>query len=341
MKKAKFLSVLLAALLVVGLLVGCTTQPPGAASVPDTDVPAAEPAAPADEPADEPAGDTPLKIGATLQDLGNVYFIDIAAGMEEQAEALGWDLTIADGKSDAQTQINSIENFITEGMDAIIIAPYDSEALVPYVANAKDAGIPVVCVTQPVEGWDAWLGLPELEYGLAGGTLAANWIKANFAEDEEVEVGIISYPEMESIIDRGEGLKQAITDACPNAKIVNEQSAATPERGEEATSAMLQANPNIKVIACINDSGALGALNAVQAAGKATDDFCIVGLDATEEAIAKIKEGTVLRATVDIAPVQTGRDTIDLVGKVVKEGPVTEPQIIGMIPVDESNIGDY
>jgi ABC-type sugar transport system substrate-binding protein len=282
-----------------------------------------------------------IRVGATLQDLGNVYFIDIAKGLEDQAKKLGWQLTIADGKSDAQTQINSIENFITDGVNAIIIAPYDSAALVPYVARAKEKGIRVICVTQSVNGYDAWLGLPEKEYGLAGGTLAGQWIVDHFPKDAPVEVGIISYPEMETIIDRGEGLKEGILKLAPNAKIVNEQSAATPERGEQATSAMLQANPNIKVIACINDSGALGALNAVQAARKATDDFCIVGLDATEEAIARIKEGTVLRATVDIAPVQTGRDTIDLVAKVLKDGPIPQPQIIGMVPVDASNISKY
>jgi ABC-type sugar transport system substrate-binding protein len=286
-------------------------------------------------------GEKTIRAGATLQDLGNVYFVDIAKGLEEQAKKLGWQLTIADGRSDAQTQINSIENFITEGVDAIIIAPYDSAALVPYVARAKQKGIRVICVTQAVDGYEAWLGIQEREYGLAGGTLAGQWIIDHFPKDQAVEVGIISYPEMETIIDRGEGLKEAILKMAPNAKIVNEQSAATPERGEQVTAAMLQANPNIKVIACINDSGALGALNAVQAAGKATDDFCIVGLDATEEAIARIKEGTVLRATVDIAPVQTGRDTIDLVAKVLQSGPVPGIQLVKMIPVTSANIGNY
>jgi ABC-type sugar transport system substrate-binding protein len=281
------------------------------------------------------------RVGATLQDLGNVYFIDIAKGMEEQAKNLGWQLTIADGRSDAQAQINSIENFITEGVDAIVIAPYDSAALVPYVARAKQRGIRVICVTQAVEGYEGWLGTQEREYGLAGGTLAGQWIVDHFPGSQTVEVGIISYPEMETIIDRGEGLKEAILKLAPNAKIVNEQSAATPERGEQVTAAMLQANPNIKVIACINDSGALGALNAVQAAGKATDDFCIVGLDATEEAIAKIREGTALRATVDIAPVQTGKDTIDLTAQVLRSGPVSGIQVVKMIPVTTANIGNY
>jgi ABC-type sugar transport system substrate-binding protein len=286
-------------------------------------------------------GDSAIRVGATLQDLGNVYFVDIAKGLEEQAKKLGWRLTIADGRSDAQTQINSIENFITEGVNAIIIAPYDSTALAPYVARAKQKGIRVICVTQPVDGYDAWIGTREKEYGLAGGTLAGQWIIDHFPKSQTVEVGIISYPEMETIIDRGMGLKEAILKMAPNAKIVNEQSAATPERGEQVTAAMLQANPNIKVIACINDSSALGALNAVQAAGKATDDFCIVGLDATEEALARIKEGTVLRATVDIAPVQTGRDTIDLAAKVLQSGPVSGIQLVNMIPVTKANIGNY
>jgi len=282
-----------------------------------------------------------IKIGATLQDLGNVFFVDVANGMESRAKELGWELTIADGKSDAQTQINSIENFIVEGVTAIIIAPYDAAALEPYVQKAQEKGIPVIIVTQEVKGYDAWLGVEERLYGLAGGTIAGQWIKDHFPADDAVEVGIISYPEMEAIIDRGEGLKEGILAVAPNATIVNEQSAATPERGEQVTAAMLQANPDIKVIACINDSGALGALNAVQAAGKATDDFCIVGLDATEEAIARIKEGTVLRATVDIAPVQIGKDTVDLVGKVLESGPIPEMQPIDMVPVTSANIGDY
>ena len=282
-----------------------------------------------------------VRVGATLQDLGNVYFVDLAKGIEEQARRLGWQLTIADGRSDAQTQINSIENFISERVDAIIIAPYDSAALVPYVARAQQRGIKVICVTQPVDGYDAWLGLNEKEFGLAGGTIAGQWIVDNFSRDQAVEVGIISYPEMETIIDRGEGLKEGILKLAPNARIVNEQSAATPERGEVVTAAMLQANPNIKVIACINDSGALGALNAVQAAGKATPDFCIVGLDATEEAIDKIKQRTVYRGTVDIAPIQTGRDTIDLVARVLQSGSVRQPQLMKMIPVTTANISNY
>jgi ribose transport system substrate-binding protein len=282
-----------------------------------------------------------IRVGATLQDLGNVYFVDLAKGIEEQGRALGWRMTIADGRSDAQTQINQIENFISDGVNAIIIAPYDSAALVPYVARAQQRGIRVIVVTQPVQGADAFLGIDEWEYGFAGGTIAGQWIVDNFPRDQRVEVGVIAYPEMVDIIRRAEGLKDGVKKLAPNAVIVNEQSAATPERGEFVTAAMLQANPNIKVIVAINDSGALGALNAVQAAGKATPDFCIVGLDATEEAIDKIKQNTVYRGTVDIAPVQTGKDTVDLVARVLQSGPVSETLLMKMIPVTRANINNY
>lgn len=341
-KRTKLTAIVLLVVFSLMLVVGCTTNTPGSTTAAPTTAGNADTETEGNSGNEETEPvEKKLKIGATLQDLGNVYFVDLAKGLEDRANELGWDLTIADGKSDAQAQINSIENFIADSVDAIIIAPYDSAALVPYVAKAQEKGIRVICVTQSVDGYDAWLGLEELAFGLAGGTIAGNWIKDNFDANETVEVGIISYPEMESIIDRGEGLKQGILAIAPNAEIVNEQSAATPEKGEQVTSAMLQANPNIKVIACINDSGALGALNAVQAAGKDSDDFCIVGLDATEEAIAKIKEDTIYRGTVDIAPIQTGRDTIDLVGKVISDGPIPELQKIGMIPVTKENISDY
>jgi len=71
-------------------------------------------------------------------------------------------------------------------------------------------------VTQPVDGYDGWIGIAEREYGLAGGRLAGQWILEHFGVDAEVEVGIIAYPEMETIIDRGEGLKEAILALAPN-----------------------------------------------------------------------------------------------------------------------------
>ena len=86
-----------------------------------------------------------------------------------------------------------------------------------------------------------------------------------------VEVGIIDYPELPQIIDRAKGIEQGIKEFYPDAQFVARASAPDPEKGMKAAETIMQAHPNIKVIACINDGGCLGAAEAVKAMGKATD----------------------------------------------------------------------
>ena len=337
MKKNRLISVL-AMLIIVAVVAGCSpAQAP----------PPAAPQAPADQtpevtatPEAQPEADS-IHIGVTLQDMANTFFVDLASGMEARARELGWEITIVDATADAATQIGQIETFIVMGVDAIVIAPIDQAALIPFVARAQEAGIRVITCTQDVEGSDALFGINEFDYGFMGGSIAGRKIVEIFGADSDVEVGIIDFPEIEALIDRADGLIAGIHHYAPNAQVVNQQSAASVERGDEVGSAFMIANPDMRVIAAINDSGALGAMNAVMAAGMATDDFIIVGLDATAEALSAIRAGGIFRGTVDIAPVQAGRDTMDLVNRVLQEGPVAEMGLFQMIPVDSSNIEDY
>ena len=104
---------------------------------------------------------------------------------------------------------------------------------------------------------------------------------------------------------------------------------------------ILQANPDVDVLVCVNDAGALGGYEAVMAAGKESDTFYIGGLDATQEALDKIKEGTIYRATVDIQPYETGKLFVDTALEVLSNGPIEDTIVIPMKVVDESNIADY
>lgn len=280
-----------------------------------------------------------LKFGCTVQDLANPYFVVLVDGMKKKCEEIGADITVVDGKSDAATQVSAVENFIAQKVDAIIIAPIDPIAMEPLVEKAHEAGIPVINPTQRIKGVDANINLIDREYGFEGGKIAGQWIKDKLGG--EAEVAILGHPVMEALVERAKGIKEGILSVAPNAKIVAEQTANTPETGMKAAETILQAHPNVKVIAAINDAGALGAMEAVKAAGKATEDFCIVGLDATPEAIEKIKEGSIFRGTVDIDPFGTGKQTIDVCLKVIEEGPIKEMVKIKMIPVTEENVDQY
>jgi ABC-type sugar transport system substrate-binding protein len=97
----------------------------------------------------------------------------------------------------------------------------------------------------------------------------------------------------------------------------------------------------IKVICGINDGGALGAFEAVKAAGKASNDFFIGGIDATNDAIAKIKEGGIYRATVDQNPAGMGEKCVELAVKAVKGEKFTKDYAVKLVPVNASNVKDY
>ncbi|MFC4596737.1 sugar ABC transporter substrate-binding protein [Cohnella hongkongensis] len=280
-----------------------------------------------------------LRIGFTVANLANTYFVDLSEGVKARAKELGYDVTVHDGKGDAVQQVNAIENFITQKLDVIVISPVDDKALEPVVKKAKEAGITVISSNQNVAGSDAFLTVPEYEYGMAIGEEAGKWIADKLGGT--AEVAIIDYPELKVIIERANGIKDGILKHAPDAKIVANQSANTVEKGMRAMETILQAHPNVKVVAAVNDAGALGVYEVVKAAKKDTPDFFIGGLDATQEALKKIKEDGIYRATIDIAPVGMGRQIVDTAVKVIADGPIAEPIAVNMIPVTLSNVDEF
>lgn len=158
------------------------------------------------------------------------------------------------------------------------------------------------------------------------GKAAGKWIADKLGG--EAEVAVLNYPRIPQIINREKGITEGIAEHAPNAKIVATASAATPEEGMKAMETILQAHPNVKEVAAINDSGALGAFQAIKAAGKDGDDVFVGGIDATPEALDNIKQNTIYRATVDIQPFENGKIDLDFMLQLLngeQVAPVFEP----------------
>lgn len=280
-----------------------------------------------------------LKIAYTCQDLTNTYFVEVAKGVQDRCDELGIEVNIHDGKGDIANQVTAFENFVSEGIEGIIVSPIDQTALEPSVEMAKEAGINVISGNQLVEGSEAFVTPPEYEYGFTIGKRAGEWIRDEL--DGKAKVAIFDYPELESIIDRGNGIEEGILSVAPEAEIVARQSANSTEKGMTNMENILQANPDVEVVVCVNDAGALGAYEAMMAAGKESDRVFIGGLDAIDEALNKINEGGIYRATVDIQPYETGKLFVDTLLDVMENGPIEETIAIPMKVVDASNISDY
>jgi ribose transport system substrate-binding protein len=282
-----------------------------------------------------------LKVGFTVQDLTIPYFISLIRGINDHAKEYGIEVRVHDGKSDATSQVTAIENFTTEGVDAIVICPIDPKAPEGAVKGAHAAKIPVISWSEFVNGSDAFLTLKQHEYGFTAGKIAGDWIKKNLAKESDAKVMFVYVPEVAALAERGQGLKDGLKSVAPNATIIAEQAGNTPEAGMKAVETVLTKHRDMNVIVCCNDAVALGAYEAMAAAGRKAGDVCIVGLDATDEAIKKIKGNTMLVGTVDIGAYDQGVKFLKLVRKVVEEGPQKDPEYVDFVPVTKENINKY
>jgi len=258
------------------------------------------------------------KIGLSLWGYDNQYWVELRDGVQKRCEELGFELVVADPNNVVSQQVADVENFITMGVDAIILAAIDPQSVEGVAQEAMDAGIKVIAQSIEIEQCDVYASADEYGMGYVVGTGAGQWIADNYGEDAEIECAVLNYDSNSSCIPRGNGLAEGIQAIAPNAKIVARQDASTTADGQSVTDSLLQANPNLQVIVCQNDSIALGALSAVQAAGKDTEDFYIGGLDNTSEARDAIADGTALRATLDNIPYDNGVQDVDLCAKLLE-----------------------
>ena len=309
-----------AAALIVGLLVGaCSRQ--------------------GDAP-NESGTEERLRLAYSVQDMSNPYFAAVTNGARDRARELDIELEVHDAMADGERQAEALRAFIAEGVDAVICSPIDVQACIPIVDHARAAGIPFINPNQEVPGNDANINLNDYQYGYTGGLIAGAWIRDQIGGS--AQVGILGFPDIDAIRERADGIAAGILSVAPEADIVGRAAAITPQGGVEAAMALLAAHPEIKVIAAINDAGALGALTVLREYAEDPSQYGVVGLDATAEAIAAMREpGSIFRGTVDIDPYGTGILIVDTAIRVLSSGPIAETIRIPMVPVTQRNVHMY
>lgn len=280
-----------------------------------------------------------LRIGYITMDLGNPYFVKLIDGMKEKADELGIELTIHDGANELAPQIKAMEDLITQKVDAIIISANNSDGLTPMIQNAKDAGISVIAANAPVENPDAFIGSIEYDNGFQAGEIAGQYIKDNL--DGKAKVAILRLGTIEAALERTTGEKEGLLSLAPEAEIIAEPDASTRELGLNTVETLLQSNPDLNVILGVNDDSVLGAYQAMTAAGKDGKEIVLVGFDAIEEALLKVKEGGIYRGTIDIAPFESGKVILETAKKVIEDGPIEEMIEFPVTKVTPENVDEF
>jgi len=259
-----------------------------------------------------------LEFVYVTQDIANPYFIEIYNGFEDKCKELGISTQVLDAKYDVATQRTYVEDALERSVDGIMISPLDQNALTDLVDQAKETGVVIAAEAQPIDNAQIDAKLDEYSIGQAIGSAAAEWINEKL--DGKGNVLLIAQDDVEAVIRRTDGTRDAIMENAPGSVIVARQNGSNTEMAMKVTESILQSNPQVNVICTCDDYSAIGAYEGVNSMNMATDIFYIGGCDATEEGISKMKEdGSVYRSSISLFPYEAGQEIAQAMYDYLKE----------------------
>ncbi|MEJ7138651.1 ribose ABC transporter substrate-binding protein RbsB [Amphibiibacter pelophylacis] len=277
-----------------------------------TEAPAAASSAPAEAPAAAAApAEAGGKVGLALSTLNNPFFVELRDGAQAEAKKDGVDLIVVDAQDDPAKQQSGIEDLLQKQIKVLLINPTDSAAVANVVKEATAKGVKVVSLDRTVEG------APVVSHiasdNIAGGKMAAEFIAKKLGGKGSL-IELQGIPGSSAARERGEGFKQGLA-ATPDLKVVASQPADFDRaKGLSVMENLLQSHKDIQAVFAHNDEMALGATKALEAAKM--KDVLVVGFDATPDAVAAVKAGT-MAATVQQQPAMIGAQGIQVAKKLL------------------------
>jgi ABC-type sugar transport system substrate-binding protein len=287
-------------------------------------------------------------IGVSMALFDDNFLTVLRNGMLEYAKEMdGVTLQVEDAQNDVAKQQSQIQNFIAAGVDAIIVNPVDTDATTAMSKIAADAGIPLVYVNrQPVNVDD----LPEKQAFVASnevesGTLETKEICRLLKEAGKTEANIVVMMgelSNQAARQRTRDIHDVIaTPECSFMKIVEEQTANwSRTQGADLMTNWLSAGLQFDAVIANNDEMAIGAIQAMKAAGMDMKDVLVGGIDATQDALAAVAAGD-LDVTVFQNAAGQGKGSVDAALKLAKGEAVETKVYIPFELVTPANLADY
>ena len=245
------------------------------------------------------------KVGFAQTESNNPWRIAETASMKAEAEKRGWQLVYTDAAGSAAKQVADVNSMIAQGVDAIFLAPREEKPLIPAIMNAKKAGIPIILLDRNVdqslakagEDYVTFIGSDFIEEGRRAGEWLTKTMNGK-AKIIELQGTVGSSPAN----DRRDGFAAYIKDHADMQIVASQSGDFARDKGRQVAETLLQAHPDANAIYAHNDEMAIGAIAAIEAAGKVPGkDIIIVSIDGTRDALQAIIEGK-MGATVECSP---------------------------------------
>ncbi len=261
----------------------------------------------------------PATVGLSISTLNNPFFVDLRDGAQAQATKAKLTLAVLDAQNDAAREASQIEDLIQKKVAVIAINPTDSNAIVPIIKKVNAAKIPVITVDRGANG--GVVAAHIASDNVAGGVMAADYVGKRLKGKGNV-VMLEGIAGTSAARDRGKGFRDGLKKY-PGIKLIATQTADFDRaKGLTVMENILQAQKKIDVVFAQNDEMALGAVKAIQAAKRQKQIF-VVGFDATADALAAVKDGT-MAATIAQQPKEMGRLAVEAALMLIRKQPVAK-----------------
>src|SRR6266508_1288240 len=270
-----------------------------------------------------------VQVGLITKTDTNPFFVKMKEGAQKEADAKGAKLLTAAGKFDTDnaSQVTAIENMVAAGVKGILITPGDTKAIVPAIPKARDAGVLVIALDTPTEPQSAVDALSATD-NFKAGVLIGQYAKAAVG-DKQVKIATLDLaPGISVGVLRHNGflngygaaqVDQDATELATSSQVVCSQDTLGDQaKGQTAMENCLQKDPSINLVYTINEPAALGAYNALKAAGK-DKDVMIVSVDGGCTGVTAVKDGKIA-ATSQQYPLKMATQGVTAVVDFAKSG---------------------
>jgi ribose transport system substrate-binding protein len=277
--------------------------------------------------------DDGLKIGVTVSNSTNPFFVMESKTAQSVGEKMGATVLSQEAKEDVQEQSNQIDQFITSGVDFIVIDPVDSDAVGPAVKRAIDAGIPVVGIDSVTKNASVSVTTNNTQAGEVSCKSLAEQLGG------KGKIAILNGTPISAVADRVTGCKKTLEDY-PDIEIVAEQRGDNSrDKALPVATDILTANPDIVGVFAINDPTAAGVELAAQQKGMT---IIITSVDGAQAAVDSITGGGMITATAAQDPAELARQGVEIGAKLAKgEKPESELIELPTLLVDAASAPDY
>ncbi|QJI29520.1 sugar ABC transporter substrate-binding protein [Pseudomonas sp. ADAK18] len=261
------------------------------------------------------------RIGVSIARVDDNFMTYVRNGLQEAAKQEDVQIQFEDAQGDVVRQLNQVEGFLNQKVDAVIVLPVDTAATANMTRAAVAANKPLVYVNRHPDERN----LPKGVVTVASNDIEAGQLQMRFLAEKLGGKGtlaiIMGDLAQNATHDRTEGVKQVLKDY-PGIKVVEQQSAEWQRnKGMDLTSNWLLAGTHFDAIVANNDEMAIGAAMALQQAGKAKGEIAIVGIDGLPDGLAAIKRG-MLAASVFQDPRAQASSALQAAIKMIKGEPV-------------------